>query len=160
MKLRGRPALGLVLAAALLGCGLFGPKPAWLLTPPPIYDGPVVEAGKLHRATLENGLHVIVLENHRLPRVALGVAVRRGAASDPIDRAGLATFTAEVDRHVRDLRASPRLPGFDAIRLPGDRRGQCHAERTRDGVPLAPALLDQLDRLAQELGLEPLRSRK
>ena len=51
------------------------------------------------------------------------------------------------------------LPGFDAIRLPGERRAQCRAERTRDGVPLAPALLDQLDRLAQELHLEPLRAR-
>jgi L-2-hydroxycarboxylate dehydrogenase (NAD+) len=71
----------------------------------------------------------------------------------------LATFTAEVDRHADDLRASPRLPGFDAIRLPGDRRAQCRAERTRDGVPLAPALLDQLDRLARELKLEPLRRR-
>ncbi|MBV9556964.1 MAG: hypothetical protein JO254_07775, partial [Pseudolabrys sp.] len=49
--------------------------------------------------------------------------------------------------------------GFDAIRLPGDRRTDCRAERTRDGVPLAPALLDQLDRLAQELRLEPLRTR-
>ena len=71
----------------------------------------------------------------------------------------LDAFTAEVDRHLRDLRASPRLPGFDAIRLPGDRRAECRAERTRDGVPLPPALLDQLDRLAQELRLQPLRGR-
>ncbi len=71
----------------------------------------------------------------------------------------LATFTAEVDRHLADLRASPRLPRFDAIRLPGERRAQCRAERRRDGVPLTPALLDQLDRLAQELHLEPLRAR-
>jgi L-2-hydroxycarboxylate dehydrogenase (NAD+) len=71
----------------------------------------------------------------------------------------LDAFTAEVDRHLRDLRASPRLPGFDAIRLPGDRRAECRAERTRDGVPLAPALLDQLDRLAQELRLKPLCER-
>ena len=71
----------------------------------------------------------------------------------------LATFTAEVDHHLDDLRASPRLPGFDAIRLPGERRAQCRAERTRDGVPLAPALLAQLDRLAQELRLEPLGRR-
>jgi LDH2 family malate/lactate/ureidoglycolate dehydrogenase len=70
-----------------------------------------------------------------------------------------AAFTAEVERHLRDLRNSPRLPGLDAIRLPGDRRVQCRAERTRDGVPLAPALLDQLDRLAQQLRLEPLRVR-
>jgi L-2-hydroxycarboxylate dehydrogenase (NAD+) len=71
----------------------------------------------------------------------------------------LATFTTEADRHLDDLRASPRLPGFDAIRLPGERRAQCRAERTRDGVPLAPALVDQLDRLAQELRLTPLRAR-
>jgi L-2-hydroxycarboxylate dehydrogenase (NAD+) len=60
----------------------------------------------------------------------------------------LATFTAEVDRHVRDLRQSKRLPGVDEIRLPGDRRGECREERLRDGVPLAPALIAQLDKLA------------
>jgi L-2-hydroxycarboxylate dehydrogenase (NAD+) len=71
----------------------------------------------------------------------------------------MAAFTAEVDRHLADLRASPRLPGVDAIRLPGDRRAQCRAERTRDGVPLAQPLVDQLDRLAQDLRLVPLRER-
>jgi LDH2 family malate/lactate/ureidoglycolate dehydrogenase len=44
--------------------------------------------------------------------------------------------------------------------LPGDRRAQCRAERTRAGVPLAQLLLDQLDRLAKELRLEPLRARE
>jgi L-2-hydroxycarboxylate dehydrogenase (NAD+) len=72
----------------------------------------------------------------------------------------LDAFTAEVDRHLHDLRASPCLPGFDAIRLPGDRRAQCRAERTRDGVPLARPLIDQLDRLAQELRLESVRARR
>jgi LDH2 family malate/lactate/ureidoglycolate dehydrogenase len=71
----------------------------------------------------------------------------------------LATFTAEVDRHVRDFRASKRLPGVDDIRLPGDRRAQCRAERLRDGVPIAPALLAQLDKLAAELKIKPLRER-
>jgi L-2-hydroxycarboxylate dehydrogenase (NAD+) len=71
----------------------------------------------------------------------------------------LAAFTAEVDRHVRDLRASKRLPGVDVIRLPGDRRGECRAERLRDGVPLAAPLIVQLDKLAGELKLKPLRER-
>lgn len=68
-------------------------------------------------------------------------------------------FTAEVDRHVRDLRASRRLPGVDAIRLPGDRRAECRDERLRDGVPLAPQLVAQLDRMAAELKVKPLRER-
>jgi LDH2 family malate/lactate/ureidoglycolate dehydrogenase len=71
----------------------------------------------------------------------------------------LATFTAAVDRHLRDLRASKRLPGTDEIRLPGDRRGECRAERVRDGVPLAGRLVAQLDRLAGELKVKTLAER-
>ncbi len=71
----------------------------------------------------------------------------------------LAAFTAEVDRHVRDLRASQRLPGVDAIRLPGDRRAECRDERLRDGVPVAAPLLAQLDKLAADLKIKPLRER-
>jgi LDH2 family malate/lactate/ureidoglycolate dehydrogenase len=71
----------------------------------------------------------------------------------------LATFTAQVDRHVGDLRQSKRLPGVDEIRLPGDRREQCREERLRDGVPIARVLLAQLDKLAGELKVKPLRER-
>ena len=48
----------------------------------------------------------------------------------------LQTFTAEVDRHMCDLRGSRLLPGFDAIHLPGGRRAACCAERGRDGIPV------------------------
>ncbi len=71
----------------------------------------------------------------------------------------LATFKAEVDRHIGDLRASQRLPGVEAIRLPGDRRAECRAERTRDGVPLPKPLLALLDKLAAELAIKPLAAR-
>ncbi len=66
------------------------------------------------------------------------------------------SFVAEVDRHLADLRASALLPGFDVIRLPGDRRRQCREERSRAGIPLPAALMDQLDRLAAELKIKPL----
>jgi LDH2 family malate/lactate/ureidoglycolate dehydrogenase len=69
----------------------------------------------------------------------------------------LATFTAETDRHLADLRASKRLPGTDRIRLPGDRRRACRVERLRDGIPVPSALLAQLDKLAGELGVGTLR---
>ena len=68
-------------------------------------------------------------------------------------------FNAEVNRHMHDLRASKRLPGVDEIRLPGDRRAQCRDERLRDGVPLARQLIAQLDKLAAELKVKPLRER-
>jgi LDH2 family malate/lactate/ureidoglycolate dehydrogenase len=71
----------------------------------------------------------------------------------------LATFTAETDRHLGDLRASKRLPGVEEIRLPGDRRRACRTERLRNGVPLPAALLAQLDKLAGELGIAALGAR-
>ena len=71
----------------------------------------------------------------------------------------LATFTAETDRHLADLRASKRLRGVDHIRLPGDRRRACRVERLRNGIPLPAALLGQLDKLAGELGVRKLRER-
>jgi L-2-hydroxycarboxylate dehydrogenase (NAD+) len=71
----------------------------------------------------------------------------------------LETFKSEVDRHIGDLRHSKRLPGVDEIRLPGDRRAECRAERMRDGVPLAKPLLALLDKLAGELKIKPLAAR-
>jgi LDH2 family malate/lactate/ureidoglycolate dehydrogenase len=71
----------------------------------------------------------------------------------------LAAFTAEVERHLRDLRGSQRLPGFDAIRLPGEQRRQRRADRLRNGVPMPQELVAQLDRLAGELGVKRLSER-
>jgi predicted Zn-dependent peptidase len=61
-----------------------------------VIDAPVVQPGALERAELENGLRILVLEDHRLPRMALSLTVRRGEASLPPERAGLASFTAEL----------------------------------------------------------------
>ena len=71
----------------------------------------------------------------------------------------LDAFTAEVDRHMGDLHGSQRLPGFDEIRLPGERRRQCRVERTRDGIPIPPALAAQLDQLGDEMGVKALMAR-
>ena len=78
--------------------GALARKPAWELPPPPARDAPVVQEGSLQRAELDNGLELLVLEDHRLPRVTLGVTVRRGAGIVADERAGLASFTAELMR--------------------------------------------------------------
>lgn len=68
-------------------------------------------------------------------------------------------FAREVDRQLRDLRASARLPGVDAIRYPGEQRQQRKMQRQREGVPLSAALVKQLDALAGALKVQPLRAR-
>ncbi len=64
---------------------------------------------------------------------------------------GVAEFKRSVDALVRDLRASKRLPGVERIWLPGEQSHAKRVERSRDGVPVPPALLASLDQLADEL---------
>jgi LDH2 family malate/lactate/ureidoglycolate dehydrogenase len=71
----------------------------------------------------------------------------------------LAAFAAEIDRHLRDLRNSRTLPGFDAIRLPGAERRRRRDDRLRNGVPMPHELIAQLDQLASELGVKRLAQR-
>jgi len=68
-------------------------------------------------------------------------------------------FKAEVDRHVRTLAFSRRLPEVDDIRVPGQGRALRRRERERNGVPLNGALLAQVDEVAQALGITPLGAR-
>ncbi len=68
-----------------------------------------------------------------------------------------AAFQARVDKLVRELRASERMPGIDRIWMPGE---QSHAKRLaneRDGLQLPPALLAQLDAFADETGMPRLQ---
>ena len=81
-----RLAVLILLTAGFLGCALPGTRKAWEMPPPAVREAPVVEAGSLHRSVLANGARVLVLEDHRLPRVVIGVTVRRGAGAVPAER--------------------------------------------------------------------------
>jgi len=106
----------LVAPLALVSCALFVKTPIWDQPPPPIAEGPVVDPSKLHRFELENGLTLIVLEDHRLPRVSMGISLRRGAASESLDRAGLAGFTAELmKRGAGDRNSLELASAIDAL---------------------------------------------
>jgi LDH2 family malate/lactate/ureidoglycolate dehydrogenase len=72
----------------------------------------------------------------------------------------LDAYKADVDRHIAALKDSNRLPGVDEIRMPGERRRQCREERAHAGVPLAPPLVAQLDKLAAELAIKRLNRRE
>jgi LDH2 family malate/lactate/ureidoglycolate dehydrogenase len=68
----------------------------------------------------------------------------------------VASFKNNVDNLIRDFRTSRRMPGVDRIFVPGERSHATRAIRTRDGIPIAPALMRGLDRLADELGIAKL----
>ena len=65
-------------------------------------------------------------------------------------------FKQEVDTHLRRLKASTTLPGFDQVRIPGDRRDAIHRERSELGIPLHPNLVQALSAIAEELNIDGL----
>jgi L-2-hydroxycarboxylate dehydrogenase (NAD+) len=71
----------------------------------------------------------------------------------------LDAFTTEVDRHVRELGASKRLPGVEEIRIPGQGRLARKSDRQKNGVPLSETLIKQLDELAGTLAIGTLTGR-
>jgi len=68
----------------------------------------------------------------------------------------VATFKKSVDTLVRDFRNSERMPDVDRILVPGERSFETRVKRTRDGIPVAPALMRGLDQVADDLGIARL----
>lgn len=71
----------------------------------------------------------------------------------------LATFKAQVDAVRAEMKSSPLRPGFDEIRLPGDRSLALRDRRLAEGIPLSAAMRAELDRLAARLGVTPIEAR-
>ena len=52
------------------------------------------------------------------------------------------------------MKSSPKLPGVDEIRLPGERSAKIYEDRMANGVPLSRELRLALDDLAGRLDVE------
>ena len=78
--------------------------------------------------------------------VAINIAMFRAPAE----------FKRSVDELIRDIRGSKRLPGVDAIRLPGEQSHAKRQARMKHGIPLPAPLLRSLNQLAAELKIEAL----
>lgn len=65
-------------------------------------------------------------------------------------------FRTEVDRIIDEMKASPLRPGFDSIRLPGERALGERDRRQAEGVPIAAAMRDKLNQIAAACGAPSL----
>lgn len=80
----------------------------------------------------------------------LVIALDIKAFTDPVK------FGEGIDAIWDQMKSSPRLPGVDEIRLPGERLHRVTEERRANGIPIGDALRAQLDNLATELEIAPL----
>jgi predicted Zn-dependent peptidase len=69
-----------------------------------------VKLPRPQEADLPNGLHLMVLEDHRLPQVNFTIIIPgAGGYFDPADKIGLATYTASLMREGTRTRTSPQI---------------------------------------------------
>jgi len=64
----------------------------------------------------------------------------------------LEEYKEEMDRQLREFRASESMTE-QPVRLPGERAAELEVEQRRLGIPLADSLIDELNGLAENLGL-------
>ena len=65
----------------------------------------------------------------------------------------VAEFKTRMDRVIRDIKATPRAPGVEAITLPGEREWEKREAALAQGVPLPPDVTASLVRWAEGYGL-------
>ena len=65
------------------------------------------------------------------------------------------TFKRQVARILGEMKSSALRPGFNEIRIPGNGRS-IRDQRTSEGIPIAPALMEKLNAIAASCGVDPL----
>jgi len=65
-------------------------------------------------------------------------------------------FKQGIDEVYQQMKSSPLLPGYDEIRLPGERLAAVTKARTEGGIPIASPLQHTLAELADGLGVQSL----
>lgn len=78
------------------------------------------------------------------------------AAIDPGRFRPIDEFKRDMDDMIRSLRATPPAEGHARVLVAGDPEADAERDRRARGIPLAPALVDMVNRIATELGIAPL----
>lgn len=105
-------------------------------------------AGVLNGAAF--GSDVVDFTNDTVSQTNTGQFVM---ALDPL-AFGVTDFRQRAKQVFDEMRASEPLPGHDAVRLPGESKGELAAARRQNGLHLHPTLRRDLAVLADEYGLE------
>lgn len=74
-------------------------------------------------------------------------AMQVGAFIDPDE------FGRQMDDWIATMRGTRPRPGVDAVLIPGDPEREAHTIRSREGIPLVPAVVDELLDISRQTGI-------
>jgi L-2-hydroxycarboxylate dehydrogenase (NAD+) len=105
-------------------------------------------AGALNRAALGRDVIDFVKEAGKATNTGQAIAaIAVEAFMPPVE------FKRAVDRVIRDIRNSRRLPGVERIWLPGEQSHAKLRDRRAHGVPMPKSLRDSLDAVARDFNI-------
>ncbi|MEE9257085.1 MAG: Ldh family oxidoreductase [bacterium] len=105
-------------------------------------------AGPLLGAKVGKDLGRSIAEKNHYDKGDLLIAIDPASFGDP------EAFTEAVRAHLLEVKSSPLAPGFDEIRIPGERSYRERERRLREGVPIVESVWEEVAALAGELGVE------
>ena len=95
------------------------------------------------------GSHVGRMARHNQNSVVVAIDVSRFVDVEE--------YKAQVDQLIDRLKELPKADGFEEILMPGEREELCYAERKEAGIPVPPATIAGLRKVANDLNVEFIR---
>jgi LDH2 family malate/lactate/ureidoglycolate dehydrogenase len=110
-------------------------------------------AGSLNGAAMGSEVIDFNMDSRSTTNTGQAVCAIDPAAFDDID-----VLRDRLDKLVAEIRRSAKLPTTDRIWLPGEQSHYKRLEYAAKGIPLSGGVVEELDRIAQDLGILPLPS--
>jgi predicted Zn-dependent peptidase len=89
-------AASFVAVLALVGGCSRPPEPPDRSKPPALGPAPELKLPPIQRATLSNGLPIVLVESHEVPLVQVNLLILTGSADDPAGKFGVASLTSAM----------------------------------------------------------------
>jgi zinc protease len=132
------------------------PTPAedWRETPPAAGPPSPLALPLAERFTLGNGLSIFLLQQHRLPVVAADLVVLSGSEANPLDRPGLAEFTAAMLQEGTERRSAQQIAD-DAAQIGADLESGSARDASSIEVHTLTGTVDTAFELLADVALHP-----
>ena len=72
---------------------------------------------------------------------------------------GVCVFKERMDALIEELKSSPRAEGVERVYVPGEIEFEIHEKRSREGIPVSPGVVAELEALGASVGLPPVEKR-
>lgn len=82
------------------------------------------------------------------------------AIIDPNAFGDIEEFKTQTDRLIKDIRSSAKMGNTQRIWLPGEQSHEKRTEHLKNGIALPQALVEQLEQLANQLHIQPLKPKR